>query len=273
MDSISLYLLALKIGVSAMVALWVASLGRRDASLVDLWWGPGFAVGAAVVWLLAGAPAGGAQLAVLALVLAWSVRLSRTMLGRRKRHPGEDPRYAALRRSRDPGFWWKSLFMVFLLQAVLQWLIALAPLSSVLALAGAAALGPLAALGALVALGGLALETVADAQLDAHKAAGREGVCDTGLRAAVRYPNYLGEIVFWWGLWLIAASTGAWWTVVSPALVTLLLWKVSGAPILDERLAGRPGWEAWRARTPAFLPRPLLRLVGRAPDAPAGQER
>lgn len=265
MDPVSLYMLALKVGASAMAALWVASIGKHDASLVDLWWAPGFAAASLLVWMLSGAPAGSAQVAILAIVLLWAGRMTLLFLRRRRRHPGEDPRYAELRAAWGRGFWWKSLFVVFLLQAGLQWLIALAPMA---ALAGApAALGPIGVLGVAVALGGIALETVADAQLDRHKAAGGPALCMTGLRAHLRYPNYLGESLVWWGVWLVAAGAGAAWTVFSPILVTLLLAKVSGAPILDARLAGRPGAEAWARRTPRMLPRPVMRVAWRVASA------
>ena len=252
---------ALALGVAAMTALWALSVRRADASLVDLWWGPGFLAGAVLVWAISGASTDARALITLGLLTLWAGRLLALMLRRRKRHPGEDPRYTALRTSWDPGFWWKSLFVVFLLQALLQWIVNLAALASVSSGASAddaaVALGVVGALGAATALAGIALESAADAQLDAHKAAHGPGtVCMTGLRAHVRYPNYLGEMMVWWGLWLIAAEGGALWTVASPLLMTFLLTQVSGAPMLEERLAdGRPGYAEWRARTPAFIPR------------------
>jgi steroid 5-alpha reductase family enzyme len=267
MHDFFLFILALKIGAAAMAALWALSLARRDASVVDLWWAPGFTVAAAAVWVAAGAPSGGAQLLALGLLALWSGRMTLLFIRRRRDHPGEDPRYTDLRRAWGGGFWWKSLFIVFLLQAALQWIIGFAPLATMVA--APAPLGPLAVVGAAVALAGLALETRADAELDAHRRGPRAGaVCDSGLRAVVRYPNYLGEIVFWTGLWLIAAAAGAWWTVVSPLLVGLLLTRVSGAPILEERLADRPGGARWMETTPAFLPRPIGRLLGRRAASP-----
>lgn len=261
MSFVALSLPALVLGVSAMSALWALSVRRADASLVDLWWGPGFLAGAALVWALSGASTDPRALLTLALLALWAGRLLALMLRRRKRHPGEDPRYTALRTSWDPGFWWKSLFVVFLLQALLQWIVNFSALATVSAGDAGAAIGVVGALGAATALAGIALESAADAQLDAHKAAHGPGtVCVTGLRAHVRYPNYLGEMMVWWGLWLVAAEGGAVWTVVSPLLMTLLLTRVSGAPMLEERLSdGRPGYAEWRERTPAFIPRLVRR--------------
>ncbi len=152
-------------------------------------------------------------------------------------------------------FRWKSLFIVFLLQAFLQWIIALAPIAG--ALAPAAPLGALGLAGAALALAGLALETRADWELDRFKRAAPPGaLLTTGLRAHVRHPNYLGEMGVWWGIWLIAAEAGAWWSVISPLLLSFLLVKVSGAPATGEHLArSKPGYAEWAATTPAFLPR------------------
>lgn len=255
MPAISTFWPSLVLSVVVMSGLWFLSVRRRDASLVDLWWGPGFAAAALLAWLGAGAPLDARALLILALVGLWAARLLRTMLGRRAAHPGEDPRYTAIRESWGASFWWKSLFIVFLLQALLQWIVALAPMSAATGLG--APIGGLGALGAVLAVGGLWVETKADAELDAHKRGPSAGaVCDTGLRAFVRYPNYSGEMAVWWGVWLIAAEGGAVWTIVSPVLLTLLLVKVSGAPMLEERLRdGRPGYAEWRERTPAFAPR------------------
>lgn len=265
MDPISLYILSLKIGASAMVALWSASLGKHDASLADLWWGLGFLVATLVVWAMSGTGAAPLQLLILGVVAVWALRFTWLVLRRRRAHPGEDPRYASLRAAWGRGFWWKSLFVVFLLQAALQWLVALAPMAAMTA--APAGIGPVAMLGAAVAVAGLVLETVADSQLDAHRRARPETLCATGLRAVVRYPNYLGEMLTWWGIWAMAAAAGAWWTLFSPILLTVLLARVSGAPMLEERLARHAGYEAWRARTPAFVPRPILDAIGRIAPA------
>ena len=73
----------------------------------------------------------------------------------------------------------------------------------------------------------------------------------SGLRAHMRHPNYTGEIIFWIGVALILVDGGVWLGLLSPVLITLFLTKVSGAPLLDERLSEtRPGYAAYRARCP-----------------------
>ena len=255
MDRIDLYLAALALGLGVFVALWPVSLLRRDASLVDAWWGPGFLACLALVWSLSGAPEHARALLLLALVGVWSLRLGFVLMRRRLAEGEEDARYRDIRKSWGVAFWWKSLFIVFGLQGVLQFLVALAPLAGVMA--APAPLGFLGIAGAGLALLGLALETQADRELDRFKATAKPGaLLTTGLRAYVRHPNYSGEIAFWWGIWLIAAEAGAWWAVLSPLLLTLLLVKVSGAAMTGDHLRrSKPGYAEWAARTPAFFPR------------------
>lgn len=255
MDLFTPLLAALALSICAFVALWPLSLRLRDASVVDAWWGPGILAGLALAAGLAGADSHPRFRLVAALVGAWSLRLGFTMLRRRIRHGAEDRRYRELREHYGASFWWKSLFIVFLLQALLQWLIALAPIAA--ALAPPAPPGPAGWAGALIAVAGILLEAKSDAELDRFKRTAAPGALLTeGLRSHVRYPSYAGEILFWTGIWLIAAEAGAWWSVVSPLLVLLLLTRVSGAPMTGEGLSRtKPGYAEWAARTPAFIPR------------------
>lgn len=244
--------LALGMTVAVFAALWPLSLVWRDASVVDVWWGPGFlAQGVLAVWLAGGTGLRGGL--ALALIGLWSLRLGWVLTARRLRAGHEDPRYGALRAAWGPGFWWKSLGVVFGMQALVQWVLALGPTAAVVA---AGDPGALAWIGAALALAGLGLEARADAELDHFKRhAGPGALCDTGLRARMRHPNYTGEIGFWTGIALIGIDGGVWGAAVTPVLLALLLWRVSGAPMLDDHLgATRPGYAAYRARVPGFIP-------------------
>ena len=109
--------------VFAMIALWIVSTVRRDASIVDLFWGFGFVVVAWVPWF--NNPPAGPRVAILAsLTTIWGLRLSLFLLWRKLRH-GEDRRYAAMRAHHGARFWWVSLFTVFLLQGTILWFISL----------------------------------------------------------------------------------------------------------------------------------------------------
>ena len=234
--------------------LWPLSVRRTDASVVDFWWGPGVAFMALSVWVLTGAPTGAHALAVTAITAAWGLRLGATLGARKLRERHEDPRYQELRNAWNPGFWWKSLFVVFTLQALLQGLVALGALYAIKA--PATDPGLLGALGAAVAVFGLLLEATADRQLDRFKTTAAPGaLCRDGLRAYVRFPHYSGEIALWVGVALIALEAGVWWAPASAALIAALLIKVSGAPMLDEHLErSRPDYAVWKATTPASVP-------------------
>jgi steroid 5-alpha reductase family enzyme len=240
---------------AAMFALWLASLAKRNASIVDVWWGPGFAAIAAIAWALAPAPGARGAL-VLAMASLWGLRLGAYLFWRNRGH-GEDPRYARMRRHYGPRFGLVSLATVFGMQGALQWLVSL-PLQVTPLRPGEAPLGLLDAAGALVFATGLCFEAVGDLQLARFKAdpANRGSVMDRGLWRYTRHPNYFGDFLAWWGTWLVAASTPRGpWTIVSPLLMSFLLLRVSGVPMLERGLAKtRPGYATYAARTPAFFP-------------------
>ena len=247
------YLIALALTASVFALLWPVSVAMTDVSIVDAWWGPGFFASTLLVWSLGGADGPRAWL-LLALVGIWSARLGFVLLRRRVRHGAEDNRYVSIRESWGASFWWKSLFIVFLLQGGLQWVVAFPAMAGV---GSSVSLGALGIAGAAVALVGFALEVKADAELDAFKrGAGQGDLLETGLRRFMRHPNYTGEILFWWGVWMIAAEGGAWWTIFAPVTLTFLLTKVSGAGITGGHLKkSKPAFRDYAARTPAFIPR------------------
>jgi steroid 5-alpha reductase family enzyme len=231
---------------------WAIATARRNAGLVDIFWPLFFLLGAIVCAALAEAPGARAFL-VLLLVAAWALRLA-THLALRNWNAPEDHRYRAIRARNEPGFAWKSLYLVFGLQAVLAWLI-LAPVAA--AIDAPIPLGGLGLAGVALAAFGATFEAIADAQLARFKAdaANRGGVMDEGLWRYSRHPNYFGEFCVWWGFYLLALDAGAWWALFSPVLMTVLLLRVSGVALLerdiDER---RPAYRDYIARTNAFFP-------------------
>jgi steroid 5-alpha reductase family enzyme len=240
---------------AAQTLLWLISLRLRDLTIADTWWGPGFAVLAWLYALLPGA-AGWRPAVVAILVTGWGMRLA-THLHRRHRGAGEDPRYRAIRAGFGHAFWWKSLFAVFWLQGALMWFIAM-PLLAAARRPAPSQPGVADAAGLLLFLAGFAFEAVGDWQLTRFKAqpSSRGRVLDTGLWRYTRHPNYFGDALLWWGIYLLAvAADWAWLTIASPALMTFLLLRVSGVTLLERGLAAsKPGYADYVARTPAFFP-------------------
>jgi steroid 5-alpha reductase family enzyme len=251
-DFLSLALVGLAFGVLIAFGGWLRSLMTDDVSIVDSLW-PVIIFAPAVVFAV-GWPAPGPRLWwVLALAGAWSLRLC-VHLTRRNHGQPEDPRYQEIRRRNEPGFRFKSLCLVFLLQVALAWIVSM-PLMT--AIASPAPLGWLDAVGIAIAAGGIVIEAVADRQLTRFRAdtANRGRVLDTGLWRYSRHPNYFGECCTWWGLFLVALSGGASWTIVSPLLMTVLLLKVSGVTLLEKDIGERrPAYRDYVARTSAFVP-------------------
>ena len=78
---------------------------------------------------------------------------------------------------------------------------------------------------------------------------------DRGLWRYTRHPNYFGESLMWWGIFLAALEVpGGWATAASPVLITVLLTKVSGLPLLEKRYAGNAAFLDYARRTSAFVP-------------------
>ena len=234
---------------------WMLSVTRRDASIADVYWGLGFVLRAWLYCFLSPALTPRSWL-VAALITLWGTRLSQHIF-RRNRGKGEDPRYQAMRASQGPAFWWRSLFTVFWLQGAILWFVAL-PLLVAVSAAQPAALTAVDGLGIFLFAVGFGFEVVGDYQLERFRADpdNRGKVLESGLWRYTRHPNYFGDATMWWGIYTVAASTpGGWLTVLSPALMTLLLMRVSGVTLLEDGLkASKPGYRAYIARTPAFFP-------------------
>ncbi|MEO0913719.1 MAG: DUF1295 domain-containing protein [Pseudomonadota bacterium] len=254
------------ISLGGFLILWPISLWRRDASVVDFWWGPGVGAMVLVAGLQHDVPFQGVAVLLMALTVLWAMRLGVHLGLRRLAEGEEDGRYAEMREAWSPGWGWKSLFVVFLLQSVLQGIMALPILVAILKEAPVD-LSVFSIIAAGIALFGIALQTKADLELDRYRAEHGHGTLYTGgLRALVRHPNYLGEILVWAGLSALAFELGVLWAPLSLALVTVLLCYVSGITILDGRfMRTRPEtYPDYRARVPALIPRreDLMALFG-----------
>jgi steroid 5-alpha reductase family enzyme len=173
----------------------------------------------------------------------------------------EDWRYVGIRAETSGRLpWWLVSLTGIQVMPTLVVFAGLLPVWPAVTVAGAP-FGPLDVAAVLVTGAAVALEAVADGQLRrfARDPANRGRVADRGVWRYSRHPNYLGEIGFWWGMWLfgLAAAPGWWWTVVG-AIAMVLLFAFVSVPMMDRRsLERRPGYADHMRRVPALLP--LLR--------------
>ncbi len=242
---------------SLMIAVWLLSVWKRNASIVDVAWGPGFAGIALVAFATSDGPLARRAL-VTGLALVWGLRLGGYLLWRAWGKP-EDFRYQAMRRYWGARFPLVSLLTVFTLQGVLMWIVSL-PLQVAQVAVEPAELGALDAIVAGLWLVGMFFESDGDSQLARFKPdqpnAGR--VMDRGLWRYTRHPNYFGDCLVWWGLFAIALGVpGGIYTIVGPIVMTILLRRVSGVTLLERSLVKRrPGYAEYVARTNPFIPGP-----------------
>jgi steroid 5-alpha reductase family enzyme len=263
MSDITLFLVGLAVIAALALLTWLLSLPLRNVAIVDSLW--------AVMFLLAAwAYALGAlelthpparTLLVLALVTIWALRLSIYITWRNWGH-GEDRRYQAIRARNEPHFALKSVYLVFLLQALLAWIISLPLLGALGPQSAPVPFGALDIAGTALWLLGFVFEAGGDWQLARFKARpGSQGkVMDRGFWRLTRHPNYFGEFCIWWGFFLLALSAGAWWSLPGPLLISVLLMKVSGVTLLEQDIGGRrPQYADYIRRTNAFFPGPPKR--------------
>lgn len=251
--------------VLLMTLLWGWAVAIKDVSFIDAFWAYGMVIVALATYFISGGdPA--RKLVLTGLTCLWGLRLG-THLFIRWRKSGEDPRYAKiLGHAMDKKGWSfsrASFQMVFAMQAVLLFIVCL-PVQLGQIATTPIGLGWLGWLGVIIALGGIAFETIGDAQLTRHRSnpamAGQ--VLDTGLWRYTRHPNYFGDCCTWWGVWLVAAETGpGLWALPGPILLTWLLTRLSGVPMLERSLKKtRPGYADYVARTSGFCPLPPKKL-------------
>ena len=238
------------------MSLWfIVSLLKKRNDVADVAWGLGFVLLAWSAFVLSDGP-GVRGILVNILVSIWGVRLA-WHIHSRNRGRTEDYRYLAWRTAWGKWFYVRSYAQVYLLQGFLLFLVA----SPVLLInrSVATGLGMLDALGMAVWLVGFSFEAVGDAQLARFikDPVNKGKLMQGGLWAYTRHPNYFGEVMQWWGLWLVALSVpGGWLGIIGPMTITFLILKVSGVPMLERKMQEHPEFAAYERRVSMFIPLP-----------------
>ncbi|NLV48630.1 MAG: DUF1295 domain-containing protein [Clostridiaceae bacterium] len=226
----------------------------KNNGLIDVIWGIGFIVTAITSYIL-GQPSGIAPIIMVVCVLIWGSRLSYYLIRRNVGKP-EDFRYKKMRDTWNPQTFYVRMFIqIYLLQFVLNYIINLPVI--VTNLEGSVVFGWVFAAGLVLWIIGFIFEAVGDYQLKRFKAksSSKGKLITTGLWRYTRHPNYFGEAVQWWGIFIMALSGNTrFWLIISPIVITFFLVFVSGVPMLEKKYAGRADWEAYKKKTPMFIP-------------------
>ncbi|MFF7240051.1 DUF1295 domain-containing protein [Streptomyces collinus] len=247
--------------LAVMLGTFAIAVNLGVHRVVDIAWGVAFAAVGVVTFGLSGGQGDPVRRGlVTVLTVVWGLRLA-VHIARRGSGHGEDPRYEAMLARAHGNRDLYALRMIYLLQGALVWLVSL-PVQA--AQYTPRPLSALAWAGTALWAVGLFFEAVGDAQMARFKAdpANRGRIMDRGLWSWTRHPNYFGDFLIWWGLFLIACD-GGWQaaavSVLSPLVMSVLLINGSGKRLLERHMAGRPGWDAYVARTSGFFPRPARR--------------
>lgn len=252
---LSLYMRAAVITGALLTGVWLLSLLRRDAGIMDVAYPLSVAVPVVVLIAHRGSWSAHEILTVL-MVGLWSLRMSLHIGIRNGKHAGEDGRYAAWRRRFGKHWWWWSFFQVFTMQGVTVWLWSLGLIAAVAA--GPHGLQWQHALALLLFAVGFGFQAVGDLQLERFKArrADRSQVLDTGLWRLSRHPNYFGEAMVWWSFGALGlVHPWGWVALVCPLYVTWFMSAGSATPMQERYLAKtKPAYADYMRRVPSFFP-------------------
>ncbi len=254
MNYILVYLLLL----FSFVLVFLAGRRKKKHDYIDIFWGLGFILSAVISYALGQKPQIGLMMALMTLL--WGGRLS-IHIARRNIGKPEDFRYRAMRDKWKNRFELVMFLRMYLLQFVLNALIGF-PIVFV-NLQGVKSPDFFTWLGLFAWFAGFVIEITADEQLRRfrEKAGNKGKLMTSGLWAWSRHPNYFGEALTWWGIFLLSLTgdRGRFWLIFSPVLITFLLVFVSGVPLLEKKYQGREDWETYKQKTSKFIPWPPRR--------------
>lgn len=235
-----------------MTVLFIFALFKKDNSLADIGWGLGFIIATLYSffrvswWSFAG-------MVVTLLIIIWGSRLSYHIF-KRNWGKGEDYRYQKWREEWGQWFVLRSYLQVFLLQGLLMFVIVSAVININANIS--TKIWPVF-IGLFIWLFGFVFEAVGDRQLRIFlaNANNRGKIMQTGLWRYTRHPNYFGEAVMWWGIWVVGLSFPYGWVFIwSPLLITFLLRFVSGVPMLEKKMVDNPAFIEYMKHTNTFIP-------------------
>ena len=243
------YLLAAGVVFVYFTTFFIVAQVKHDNSIVDIGWGLGFVILSWVLWLN---NSSGLRWIIPILVSIWGLRLSYHIFKRNHGKP-EDFRYVDMRKKWGERQKINAFFKVFMLQGVLQYIVAM----TIISYGSEIRHILLVYLGVGIFVLGFIFESVGDKQLKVFKKnpQNKGKLIETGLWKYTRHPNYFGEATLWWGIFLVGIGLSApWFSFIGAATITYLVRYISGVPLLENKYANRPDFIAYKEKTPVFIP-------------------
>ena len=224
----------------------------KNNSVVDIGWGIGFVLTAWILFFFSGSYGIG-KIIVNIMVSLWGIRLFYYILKRNWGKP-EDFRYQKWRKDWGKYVIPRAFLQVYLLQGFFMFLVGLAVnYANIFGLNYSWWM----LIGVIVFLVGYLFEVIGDYQLKKHiqNKDNKGKIIQTGLWKYTRHPNYFGEALLWWGIFLtVIIGGGKWYLVLSPIVITLLVRFISGVPLLEKRMEKYEGWQEYADKTSVFIP-------------------
>lgn len=257
MGMIYTLVLSLVIVIIFMSLFWFVSQRINKLAIVDIAWGLGFAL-IAISTLLFNQDFSLRKIIASIFVILWGIRLA-TYIGIRNRGKGEDFRYQKMKERWGSKAPLKSFINVFMLQGVFMIIVTFGIQFINTYGSNPIDLTLFDLLGIVIWIVGFIFETLADLQMYRFKSnpENKGKIMKYGLWKYSRHPNYFGESVQWFGIFFLALSIpNGLITVLSPLVITFMLLRVSGVPMLEAKYKGNIEYEEYIRKTSSFIPLP-----------------
>jgi len=229
---------------------YVLSIIYKRNDIADIAWGTGFIL-MAISSAILNSSFGFVNIITIILVSIWGIRLA-IHIYKRNKNKKEDFRYLQWRKEWGKWFVIRSYLQVFILQGFLLYIISIPIL---LINQSYLESSKFLFLGVIVWFIGFLFESISDSQLKKFisNPNNKGKILKTGLWKYSRHPNYFGEVVQWWGIWVLSLSIGV-IGIISPVTITLLILFVSGVPLLEKKYKDNTEFEKYKKVTSVFIP-------------------
>ncbi len=233
-------------------SFWAVAKSIKRYDIIDSIWGLSFVILCISTMLYENFPMNNRAILIVSMVGVWGIRLSLFLFIRFAEKDQMDARYQEMYDGWTGNKDLSALFKVYFLQAVIAFILAIPLINSITN--NEIELFWLDYLGFTIWALGFLLESVADIQKSKFKKRNPNGVCNTGLWKYSRHPNYLGEIILWYGISLLMLSQVEWWlAIMTPVLTHLIIYFVSGVALLDKKYQKNNKYESYLKQTHPLL--------------------